>query len=125
VTFSRLGAAEFGGANALFISDSLYVSLLSQAGLIFLLCFLAFNVLLFKKAWQHRCQGMNPVAIMMIPAALVVSLGGNVLEFFPASWLLCIVYGAVLRQAHDNAGHEARTASEASECHPCRHEVLA
>jgi hypothetical protein len=125
MTFSRLGAAEFGGANSLFISDSLYVSLLSQAGFIFLLCFLAFNALLFERARRSRCQGMNPVAIMMIPAALAASLGGNVLELYPVNWLLCIVYGAVLREARGRAGREAGTVSETYQHDLHRYEVLA
>jgi hypothetical protein len=125
VALTRLSSAEFHGAETLFISDSLYVSLASQVGLVFLLCFLAFNILLFRKAICHRYQDMNPVAIMMIPAVMIVSLGNNVLELFPVNWLMCIVYGVALRQGHMSAGYLPGTMRRTSELHSYRHEALA
>lgn len=117
VTFTHLSSTGFGGAETLFISDSLYLSLISQAGLLFLLCFLVFNILLFQKAMRHRYQEMNPVAIMTIPAIMIASLGNNVLEFFPVNWLVCIVYGVVLRRDQTNAAYGPETVRRISESH--------
>jgi hypothetical protein len=97
VTFSRLSSASFEGADALFISDSLYTGLISQVGLLFLLSFTVFSVVVFLHAVRRKRLGVNSIAVMAIPSALVAGLGNNVLELFPVNWLLCIVYGLVLR----------------------------
>lgn len=117
VTLKHLSSSGFVGAESLFISDSLYVSLMSQAGVVFLLGFLVFNVLLFRKMVRRPRQDMNAVAILMIPAVLVASLGNNVLELFPVNWLICIVYGIVLRREYPPVGCMTATAEETiAEC---------
>lgn len=45
-----------------------------------------------------KYQGVNAIALLVIPVAIVASLGNNVIELFPVNWLLFIVYGLVLRR---------------------------
>lgn len=98
ITFLRLNPIELKGANMLFIADSLYTSLIAQVGIFFLMTFIFFNIYLFVRAAQSKYQGANAIALLVIPVAIVASLGNNVIELFPVNWLLFIVYGLVLRR---------------------------
>jgi len=117
VTFAHLSAATFGGAETLFISDSLYVSVMSQAGFVFLLCFVVFNILLFRKAIRERDYGINPMVVLMIPAVLVASLGNNVLELYPVNGLVCIIYGIALKREHQPVGQVVQIPESISAWH--------
>ena len=44
VVFTNLSSMAFGGSEKLFISDSLYTAFISQAGIILLMVFIAFNI---------------------------------------------------------------------------------
>jgi hypothetical protein len=98
LTFLKLNPIELRGADVLFISDSLFASIIAQAGALLLLLFIAFNIYLFKKAADNKCQGINPIALLAIPSAMVASLGSNVIELFPVNWLLFVVYGLALKR---------------------------
>jgi len=98
VTFLRLNPVGFKGANMLFTADSLFTSLIAQVGIFFLMTFIFFNFYLFIRAARSRYRGANAIALLIIPVAVVASIGNNVIEFFPANWLLFIVYGLVLRR---------------------------
>lgn len=97
ITFLRLNPIGFKGANMLFVADSLYTSIIAQVGIFFLMTFIFFNIYLFIRAAQNKYHGANAIALLVIPVAIVASLGNNVIELFPANWLLFIVYGLVLR----------------------------
>ena len=97
ITLLRLNPIGLKGANMLFVADSLYTSLIAQVGIFFLMTFIFFNIYLFVRAAQSKYQSANAIALLVIPVAIVASLGNNVIELFPANWLLFIVYGLVLR----------------------------
>jgi hypothetical protein len=98
VTLTRLDPRAFDTGDAVFIADSLYGSLMAQAGILFLLAFLALNLWVFRKALVARYSGISPIVLLVIPVTLVGALGNVVTEVFPVNWLLFILYGIALRR---------------------------
>lgn len=98
VTFLKLNPLELTAREVLFISDSLFTSVMAQAGVLFLLLFMVFNIYLFAKAISSRYQGIHPIALLAIPSAMVASLANNIIELFPVNWVLFAIYGLVLKE---------------------------
>jgi hypothetical protein len=99
LTFLKLNPMEVRGADMLFITDTLFTSVISQTGVLFLLFFIAFNIYLFKRAINGKYKGINPISLLVIPSATVVSLGSSIIELFPINWLLFIAYGLTLKKS--------------------------
>lgn len=98
VTAGKLGGFSPYDIQGTFIADSLYASLIAQAGIPFLAVFMLFSLWVFRKALAARYAGANPIAILAIPAFFAGGLGNVTIEVFPVNWLLCIAYGLVLKR---------------------------
>jgi hypothetical protein len=72
-----------------FVSDSLYVSLFSQIGLLGLLLFLALNYFALRNAIRFQ----DKLAMLAIPLFLLMGFGSVVIELFPINWLYALVLG--------------------------------
>ncbi len=108
LSFLKFDTFHIKDSNMLFIADTLITSVLSQAGILFLCVFIFFNFYLLIKAFIRKHQGIHPIAVMIIPVAMVASLGNNIIELFPVNWLLCVVYGLMLKK---NDGEDYRKAT--------------
>lgn len=78
----------------IFISDSLYISLITQIGLFGLLIFILLNIDSFVKALKMR----YPPALYLIPLFLITGIGVLVQEFFPFNWIYGLVVGITLKK---------------------------
>ncbi len=108
VTFASLNPLASWDSDTVFIADSLYASMMAQAGVLFLLVFLLLTVWVFRRALSAPYVGMNPVVLLAVPAALVGALGNVITEVFPVNWLLFIMYGVALKRSVRQVSEDAQ-----------------
>lgn len=108
VTFTKLNPLALGSPDSVFIADSLYASLMAQMGIVFLIAFVLLNVCVFRRAIAERNSGINPIALLVIPVALVGGCGNVLTEVFPVNWLLFMMYGMALKQGKTQAYDKVR-----------------
>ncbi|MBC7121440.1 MAG: hypothetical protein H5T33_07760 [Candidatus Methanosuratus sp.] len=108
VTFASLNPLASWDPDTVFIADSLYSSMIAQAGILFLVAFLLLTVWVFRRAVSAPYIGMNPVVLLAVPAALVGALGNVITEVFPVNWLLFIMYGVSLKRTVRQVSEDAQ-----------------
>lgn len=97
---------EFDKEELTFISDSQYISLISQAGIFSLIFFLMLNIALFVRAFKRRKYDYAQVILILSPLILIFSITVNILEFFPINWIYFISLGIFLRHYNANINYE-------------------
>ena len=102
MTLAKFSPVAFRAADRVFITDSLYASLMAQTGIFFLVAFLLLNVWVFRKALAARYSGINPIVLLLVPLVLIAAFGNVTTEVFPVNWLLFIMYGIALRRDMDH-----------------------
>jgi len=105
LSFSRVNPFGINNESMLLNSDSLYVSIFSQLGAIFMAIFVVFNLLLFVRALKNKYYGSFPAALLLIPALLAAGFANSIIELFPVNWVLFIIYGMILKHKKRGTGY--------------------